>query len=493
MSEKLLLAIDIGTTNSKGALVTEGGRTVASVSCRHQVSYPHPGWAEHDAEQVWWADVLKICRSLLSQKGVSAKDIVSIGISALTPAILPLDQEGNPLRPAMLYGLDTRATAEIGLLNDILGEQFAYQANLRPIIPKSPAPKILWIKRNEPEVFRRAAWFVGVPSYLVYKLTGKMVADYGCYKLAGLPFSLRRFGWDPDACAACGITPDRLPELHFATELAGTVTKEAALATGLAEGTAVAVSTGDYPADSLSYGTRFLGMPQISYGSCVGVNNGNDPAAILFPDYKTDWEMEALPGGSMANGCQNIDWMISILSGAGAKERISDDELLRLAAQVPPGANGLTLLPYFNGEKMPVSDPNARGVIYGLQMKHTHADLYKAALEGIAYAVRHILSLKSEVTAKEAFVVGGGTRIPLLLQTVSDVTGFRQIALARYNGALAGDAFIAGMACGMFRRREEINAWVETLPPVEPRPECKEVYDRGFQTYLELYQRLKGL
>lgn len=493
MSTKLLLAIDIGTTNSKGALITEDGRAVVSYSCRHAVSYPRPGWAEHDAEQVWWTDVLKLCRELLATDGVSAKDIVSVGISALTPAILPMDRTGEALAPAMLYSLDTRATQEIGLMNEALGEDFARQANLRPIVPKSPGPKILWIKRNEPELFEKAAYFGGAPSYLVAKLTGKMVADYGCYKLAGLPFSLRSFGWDEQACAACGITPDRLPELRFATELAGTVTKEAARATGLLEGTAVAVSTGDYPADSLSYGTRFLGMPQISYGSCVGVNNGNDPAAILFPDYETDWEMEAMPGGSMANGCQTIDWMISILSGAGSAERLSDPQLEELVAGVPAGANGLMMLPYFNGEKAPFVDPDARGVIYGLQMKHTQADFYKAALESVGYAVRHILSLKPEVTAKDAFVVGGGTRIPQLLQTVSDVTGFRQIALARYNGALAGDAFIAGMACGMFHSREEINAWVETLPPVEPRPEYQDVYDRGFQTYLELYRRVKGL
>lgn len=493
MSTKLLLAMDIGTTNSKGALITEDGRTVASCSCRHAVSYPRPGWAEHDAEQVWWADFLKLCRQLLSCDGVDVGEIAAVGISALTPAILPMDREGNALAPAMLYGLDTRATEEIGLMNEALGEDFARRANLRPIVPKSPGPKILWIKRNAPEVFEKAAYFGGAPSYLVMKLTGKMVADYGCYKLAGLPFSLRSFGWDEQACAACGITPDRLPELKFATELAGTVTREAARVTGLPEGTAVAVGTGDYPADSLSYGTRFLGMPQISYGSCVGVNNGNDPAAILFPDYRTDWEMEAMPGGSMANGCQTIDWMISLLSGASGAGRLSDEQLEQLVSAVPAGANGLMMLPYFNGEKTPFVDPDARGVIYGLQMKHTQADLYKAALESVGYAVRHNLSLKPEVTCREAFVVGGGTRIPQLLQTVSDVTGLRQIALARYNGALYGDAFIAGMACGMFRRREEIDAWVETLPPVEPREENKAVYDRGFQTYLELYQRVKGL
>jgi len=488
MNRDLLLAVDIGTTNSKGALITKEGEMIASAFCRHQVSHPYPGWAEHDAENVWWKEFLSICTQLLETEGVSAQDIVSVGISTLTPAVLPVDKQFMPLRPAMLYGLDTRATKEIDDLNQGLGEQYIFDANMRPIEQKSPAPKILWLKNHEPEVFQKTAYFIGAPTYLVYQLTGRIVADYGCYKLAGLPFSLKSFGWDEGACKACGITVDQLPELKFATESAGTITKAAARATGLSEGTTVAVGTGDYLADSLSYGTQFLGMPKISYGSCVGVNNGNDPAAILFRGYQTDWALEAIPGGSMTNGCVTIDWMISLISGLGAPNRIDNAVLEKLANEVPAGANGITMLPYFNGEKVPFSDPQAKGLIFGLRMSHTQADLYKASLESIAYAIRHVLSLKTDGAAQEAFVVGGGTKIPMLLQTVSDVTGFRQTALKSYNGSLVGNAFIAGVAHGMFLERAEINQWVTTAEAIEPRKELKEVYDRGFQRFLDLYK-----
>lgn len=488
MKRQLFLAMDLGTTNSKGALISTEGVSIASASRRHTVSHPHPGWAEHDAEAVWWAEFVSICRELLDTPGVSKDEILAVGISTLTPAVLPVDKDFRPLRPAMLYGLDTRATQEIADLNEILGPQYSYHENMHPIEPKSPAPKILWLRRHEPEVFQKTAYFVGAPTYLVHRLTGQVVADYACYKLAGFPFSLRSFGWDENVCKACGISVSQLPVLKFATELAGTITREAAQATGLPEGAAVAVGTGDYPADSLSYGTQFLGLPKISYGSCVGVNNGNDPAAILFPDYETDWAMEAVPGGSMSNGCATIDWMISLLSGHGQNTRIPDVELERMANAVPAGANGIIMLPYFNGEKVPIADPKACGMLYGLRMGHTHADLYKAALESIGYAVRHILSLKPDITRREAFVVGGGTRMPMLLQTVSDVTGFRQIALSSYNGSLLGDAFLAGVACGVFQKRDEINRWVTTKAPYEPRPELKEIYDRQFEIYLELYR-----
>lgn len=489
MNRELLLAIDIGTTNSKGALFTPDGKIAASASCRHQVSHPNTDWAEHDAEQVWWKEFLSICKTLLSIDNVSAKDIVSVGISSLSPALVPVGKQGKPLRPAMLYSLDTRAGQEITDLNRELGEEYSLEANKRPMSAKSTGPKMLWIKRNEPEVFEKAAYYMGTVTFLVHRLTGNVVADYGCYKLAGLPFSLKLFGWDEKACAACGIKMEQLPKLKFATETAGTVTEEAARITGLAAGTPVAVGTADFLAETLSYGTHFLGMPQISYGTCIGVDNGNDHAAILFDDFVPDVNKPGIPGGSMSNGCANLDWMTSIISGVDPKTKVSNEKLNEFINSVPAGANGITILPYFNGEKTAVVDPDAKGVIFGLRMSHTQADLYKAMQEGLAYAIRHVLSLNTEAQdVKDAVVMGGGTMIPMFLQTVSDVTGLRLTTLESYNGSLVGDAFIAGMACGMFSKRDEINPWVKTSRTVEPRTELKEIYDQKFRFYLELYK-----
>ena len=490
MSRELLLGIDIGTTNAKGALVTPAGEIVAETSIRHAVSYPQPGWAEHDAQKVWWHDFVQLCRTLLGRDDVEASQVAGVSVSTLTPAVQAVDADFEPLYPAILYGLDNREAAETEELGEILGKDFSQKENLRPLLQKCPACKILWMKKHEPEIFSKTRYFMGAPSYLVYRLTGVLVADYACYKLAGLPFSLKKMGWHEEACAACGISVDQLPPLRFATERAGEVTAEAAAQTGLLQGTPVAVGTGDYPADSLSYGTRFLGMPQISYGSCVGVNNGSDPAALLFTDYETDWEMEAMPGGSMANGCVNIDWMRGILSGKDETQKLTNEDLEEMLRSIPAGSEGLIMLPYFNGEKAPFMDPDAKGVMYGLTLKHTKGHLYKASLESIGYAVRHILSLRTPDGKNEAFVVGGGTQIPGLLQTVSDITGYRQTALANHNGAVVGDAFIAGMACGMFTRRDQIDPWVKVMPTVEPNPAYRTLYDQGFETYRWIYQRL---
>jgi len=488
MNKKLLLAIDIGTTNSKGALFALDGDVVASASRRHAVYNPHEGWAEHDAEQVWWKELQEICRELINSDGISASDILSVGISSLNPALVPVDGQGKALYPAMLYGLDRRAVQEVADLTDELGAYLEEQGEGK-ITPLSIGPKILWLKRNEPEIFQKAAYFIGVPTFLVWRLTGSIVTDIACNTISGVPFSKKRLVWDEIMCRACGITADRLPELRFASECAGVVTEEASACTGLLAGTPVAVGTGDFPAEYLSYGTNFSKMKKISFGTTSGVNFGNDPSAALFKNYSPATRRNNVPGGSMSNGCSTIDWVLSMISGVGAEKHIDNQMRYEMANNSPAGANGVTILPYLNGEKNPFLDPGAKGMIFGLRTGHTQADLYKAALESLSYSIRHMIAVHSpEDIEKEAVVIGGGTRMPMLLQTVSDVTGYRLIKLKNHYGALAGGAFIAGMAGGVFSKQEDINSWVKIDETIEPRSELKEVYDQGYQTYIDLYK-----
>jgi xylulokinase len=487
MNRKLLLAIDIGTTNSKGALFTLDGNAVAFASRRHAVRNPREGWAEHDAEQVWWKDLREICGELTGAENISASDIVSVGISSLNPALVPVDGQGKALCPAMLYGLDRRAVQETADLAEELGAYLEERGEGR-ISPLSIGPKILWLKRHEPEVFRQAAYFVGVPTFLVWRLTGSIVTDIACNTISGVPFSRNRLVWDETMCRACGIAADRLPALRFATERAGAVTKGASACTGLLEGTPVAVGTGDFPAEYLSYGTNFSKTKKISLGTTVGVNFGNDPSPGLFNTYSAATRRINAPGGAMSSGCSSIDWVLSMISGVGADARIGDATLCEMAGASPAGANGITVLPYLNGEKNPFLDPGAKGMIFGLRTGTTRADLYKASLEGLAYAIRHMIAVHSPGdSAKEAIVIGGGTRMPMLVQTVSDVTGYSLIKLKDHYGSLAGGAFIAGMAGGVFSKQDDINSWVKIDETVEPRSELEEIYSRGFQTYRDLY------
>ncbi|MDR1801448.1 MAG: hypothetical protein LBQ95_06390 [Lachnospiraceae bacterium] len=490
MGKELLLAIDIGTTNLKGALFSVDGKVIAAASRRHQVSRRFEGYAEHDAEGIWWREFCDICAELLKSDGIEAKDIISVAFSSLSPALLPVDADGKALYPAILYGLDKRAVPEIKELNDEFRE---YCGGGDAAGELSTGPKILWLYRNEPEIFKKAAYFVGAPSFMVYRLTGEMVADYGCYRIGRLPFNNAILDWDDKMCEACKITRDKLPRLMYATERAGLITKEAAALTGLIEGTPVAVGTGDFLAEKLSFGTKFNSTIQFTFGTTVGIDFGNDFCTILFPDFDPNNQKKTIRGGAMSNGCSTIDWVISLISGIDSK-RVDDDKLNELLELCAPGANGIIILPYLNGEKNPMVDPDAKGMIFGLQARHTAADLYRASLESLAYSMRHMLTERApNLEIKEAAVMGGGVKIPGLLQAVSDVTGFNLTKLETVTGTLVGGAFIAGMACGLFNKREDIDSWIKVADYITPRPEFAEIYERGFDKYRKLYESTKDI
>lgn len=481
MNDTLLLAIDVGTTNTKAALFRPDGSVACTASRRHSVSCPKEGYAEHDAQKVWWAETVAVCQEVTGFPGVDAANIRAVAVSALSPAMVPMDKNGNALRPAMLYNLDRRAVKEL--------EELKQRFELGPL---SIGPKILWLKRNEPEVFAKAAYFAGAPSYVVYKLTGAMVADHAAYTINSTPYDARNMRWDEEMCAACGITTDQLPELKFGSEIGGYVTAEAARLTGLKEGTPVATGTGDFPAECCSFGTIYAHSIRLTFGTTVGVNFGFNSSDPLFRNYDYETSRAARPkrrGGAMPNGCSTVDWAIGLISGAEG-QRLSDAALQKLYESTPAGANGLMLLPFLNGGNgAPLNYPAAKGMLFGLETKHSHGDIYRAALEGLAYSIRMLLDPQPG-DKMEAAAMAGGIRIPGLLQVVSDVTGYTLTPVTAFNNALVGDAFLAGMACGMFTSLEDINPWIRTGEVVRPNPANKAVYDAGYEKFVKLCDTL---
>lgn len=478
MNDQFLLAIDIGTTNTKAALFKPDGTVVCTASRRHKVSSPREGFAEHDAEVIWWAETVEVCREITNTEGVDPACIRAIGISSLSPALLPVDSNGDALYPAMLYNLDRRSVNEMRQLSE------TFQVG-----PLSTGPKILWLKKNVPEIFEKAAYFIGTPSFIVHKLTGSMVADHAAHTIAGMPYDQKNMRWDEEMCAACGITPERLPKLCYGSEIGGYVTAKAAALTGLKEGTPVTVGTGDFPAECCSFGTVYAHSIRLTFGTTVGVNFGFNSSDPLFRDYDFETSLAARPkrrGGAMPNGCSTVDWVVGLLSGPMAENRIPDSVLQQLYENTPAGSNGLMILPFLNGGNgAPLNKPEAKGALVGLETKHSHGDIYRAALEGLAYSIRMLLDPKPG-DKLEAVAMAGGIRIPGLLQVVSDVTGFTLTPLIAFNNALIGDAFLAGMACGMFKSLEDINPWIRTGEVVRPNPANKAIYDAGFEKFAEL-------
>lgn len=266
MPHDLLIGIDIGTSSSKGVLVSPQGTILARASRSHETSYPHPGWFEHDAETVWWQDFLELSRELVEAAGESS--IAGLGVSGIGPVLLPADANGRPLRPAILYGVDTRASREIAELTAEFGAEAILERGGTPLSSQAVGPKWRWLARNEPEVYERTELFLMASSYLVHQLTGEYVLDHHSASQCDPMYDLRQADWAHDWAEA--VAPGlELPRLAWSTEVAGYVTAKAAAETGLPQGLPVTAGTIDAWAEATSVNVTAPGDTMVMYGTTM--------------------------------------------------------------------------------------------------------------------------------------------------------------------------------------------------------------------------------
>lgn len=497
-----LMGIDIGTTTSKGVITTPEGRIIASAGFEHDISRPYPDRAEHDADQVWWGDFVRVCRLLLEKSQVEPRSIAAVSCSTMYPTLLPVDRDGRPLRPGILYGIDRRAPKEIELLRERLGEEYCLRTSGNGLSTQSIAPKILWLQNNEPEVFAATHKYLNASAYITYRLTGRYCIDHGSASLGGVPYCLAENRWDDASLEVLGVRRDQLPELVWADENIGCVSGCAAAETGLAEGTIVAPGTGDHVTESLSQGYICPGAASISYGTTFGTDVCMD-RLLTCPGISTSltcFKGLYTLGGGMLNGCSLTRWFRDNLAvfDDGEKSAAGFEPYARLdqdAARIPAGCDGLLALPYFSGEKIPFFDAGARGVLLGLKLQHTRAHIYRALMESVAFSVRHTLECiqSAGFQVEQVISTGGGTSGSLWTQIVSDVTGLKQQVLKASHGSPMGAAFLGGLVSGVICDRREILRWNETERRVEPDLSLKPLYDQRYQVFRELYSRTQDL
>jgi xylulokinase len=488
------LGIDVGTYESKGVLVDAEGRILAQAARRHELIVPQPGWAEHRPEQDWWADVVWLCSRLLSDSGLAASDIKAIRVSAIGPCLLPVDGAGAPLMNAVLYGIDTRAAREVEELTAEIGGDAIFAFSGNALTSQAVGPKILWLKRNRPDVYAGAHKLLNATSFLVHRLTGRFVADpYSASNVAPL-YDFGRMAWS-DTLAPQVTDLAKLPDIAWTTDIAGGVTWRAAEETGLAAGTPAIVGTIDAAAEAISVGVVDEGETMLMYGSTVfAIRVGHARltdrrlwhARWLFPG-----EYACMAGLSTSGALTR--WFANQL----ARDLAPDESMAALAAEAeasPPGARGLVMLPYFSGERTPIHDPHAKGTILGLTLAHTRADLYRALLEGIAYATNHTFETYAEAGAPldRIVSVGGGLRNRIWAQATSDVSGFSQRVRQISVGAAYGDAFLARLALGGVPK-SSIKNWNPGAYTINPSLDDAAVYRRRYVAFRELYPRIRDL
>ena len=436
---------------------------------------------EHDPEDDWWNGVVVVCRELLSHRSIN---VVGVGVSGIGPCVVPCDANDRPLRPAILYGIDSRASAEVDELTHLLGADVIIERCGSALSSQALGPKLLWLSRNEPDVWSKTCRWHMASTFVVARLTGCWVLDHHSASQCDPLYDLDRSDWNSDWSDA--VAPGLpMPPLAWAGEIVGTVGAAGCESTGIPIGTPVIAGTIDAWAEAASVGVRAPGDLMLMYGSTmflISVSNERSPVSHLWNTRGVDPGSLTVAAGTATAGSV-VDWVRRLTT-------LSFDTLCDEASLVDAGSEGLLFLPYFAGERTPIMDPKARGVIIGLTLAHSRAHLYRAALEGIAFGLRQIFDSLPHDSQTRGVAVGGGTRDRLWPQIVSDVCGITQLLPTETIGASYGDTLLVAEALGLTPAR---TSWTRAAATLEPVESLRLRYDKLYSLYGLLYPQTRDL
>ncbi len=497
------LGIDVGTYETKGVIIDERCNIIADATAKHGMENPKPNYFEHDAEKVWWHDICAVSKELLSKSGIKNNEIKAMGVSALNACVVPVDEECRPLRKAILYGIDARADAEIEFIEKYYGDERCNQLfNGRPLCSSDCMPKILWIKNNEPDIYKKTFKFLTSSSYITAKLTGSYVIDRFLALSSFAPCYRSDLSLDGELCEELYCRPDQLAEGRETTDVVGHITKTAANETGLAEGTPVITGTDDSGAEAISTGVTKPGDLMIQLGSTCYIIYCSDKMVTDERIWSEDYIIPgtfSIDGGTNAAGALT-KWLRDTIypdfldkqdnTGIDAYAMMAEN-----AKDIPAGSGGVVTLPYFAGERTPINDQNAKGVIFGLQLHHTRAHIYRSALEGVAYSIAQHIDIMEEHGLKidKLTAVGGGTKNPLWLQIIADVTGHTVCTADVTIGASYGDAMMSAIGVGCIKSYAELSNYIKPGAVLEPNPDNYKTYKHLKEIYGKLYSSTKEL
>lgn len=500
MKKSYLMGIDIGTSACKVAVFDRQGQVLAAASGDYPVYYPREGWAEQDPEE-WWSAVCGAVRQVLQKADVRPEEIAGVGIDGQSWSAIAIDKDGKVLTNTPIW-MDTRAQSICDRLNEDIGADKIFRVAGNSLQPSYTTAKILWYKENLPEVYRKTHKILQSNSYIAFKLTGQSSQDlsqgYGLHC-----FDMRTGQWDEEMCKKLGIPREFLPEIVPSDQIIGTVTKKAAEESGLAEGTPVAAGGLDAACGTLGAGVIHAGETQEQGGQAGGMSicmeqYQADPHLILgFHVIPGKW---LLQGGTTGGGGvmrwferEFADYERLMKEQTGVS---SLDQLNEIAEKVDPGCDGLVFLPYMAGERSPIWDPHAKGVFYGLDFSKTKGHMVRACMEGVAFSLRHNLETAEKAGAEADILraMGGSANSLLWTQIKSDITGKAMAVPASDTATTLGAALLAGVGTGFYEDYEEaVSQTVKVTRTHHPDPEKKAVYDKNYETYLELYRSLSGL
>lgn len=485
----LYIGIDLGTSASKFLLVDEVGRVLNTVTKEYPLSFPRPGWSEQDPAH-WWQACLAGVPELLA--GFDAKQVAGIGVGGQMHGLVALDAAGNVLRPAILWN-DGRTAAQVDYLNETVGNDklSAWTGNIA--FAGFTAPKLLWMRQNEPDLFARIAKILLPKDYLVYRLTGVHATDYSDAS-GTLLLDVAHKRWSSEMLDLCGVAEAQMPTLFDSWQPVGTLTAAAATALGLPTDVVVCAGAGDNAAAAIGTGTVGEGRCNISLGTSGTVFISSeqfrvDPHNALHAFAHADGGFHLMGCMLSAASC-NKWWMEDILHDgdyAAAQEAIVPEKL---------GRSHVFYLPYLMGERSPINDTNARAVFLGMTMDTTRADMTQAMLEGVAFALRDSVEVARSLglDISRSTLCGGGSRSPLWRTILANVLGIPLDLPATEQGPGYGAALLALVACGRYRNVAEVSrAMLHIQATVQPDPELTALYDARYAEFKQIYPACRPL
>jgi xylulokinase len=459
-----LVGLDVGTSGVKAVAVTPDGELMVTAEEGYPLSTPHPGWSEQDPE-----DWLRSSETALSRLRV---DALRVGLSGQMHGLVCLDERDRVLRPAILWN-DQRTGAECAEIEERLGlERLIFLTGNRAL-PGFTAPKLLWLRRHEPDVYARIRRITLPKDYVRLRLTGEWAIDVADAS-GTLLFDVARRSWSDEVLAALDIPREWLPPVHESTEIAGAGDQQsAALGVGVIGPGTVSVVLG-------TSGVVLAALPRYAHDRLARVH----AFCHAVPD---TWEAM----GVMLNAAGSLRWFRDALAPTSTFDELTTD-----ADRWVPGAEGLTFLPYLQGERTPHADPDARGVFAGLSVRHDRGALVRSVLEGVAYGLRDSFELLKElgIAPTTGRVSGGGARSDVWLEIVASVLGLPLERTAVEEGSAYGAALLAGVAEGVFTdAAEAVAACVHVRETVEPNLDWVPAYEAGYARFRALYPAVRGV
>lgn len=483
----LYIGVDLGTSSVKLLLMEGQGKIVNTVTREYPLYFPNPGWSEQKPED-WWKETIEGIKELT--KDFDKSQVAGISFGGQMHGLVILDENDEVIRPAILWN-DGRTTKETDYLNTVIGKDklSKYTANIA--FAGFTAPKILWVKANEPENFKKIKKIMLPKDYLAYKLSGTHCTDVS--DASGmLLMDVKNKCWSKEMLTICDITEEQLPKLYESYEVVGNLKKDVAEELGFSESCKIVAGAGDNAAAAIGTGTVGEGRCNISLGTSgtifissekFGVDENNALHAFAHADGHYH-----LMGCMLSAASCNKWWMDEII---GTKNYADEQAAIKTL-----GENHVFFLPYLMGERSPHNDPNARGTFIGMTMDTTRADMTQAVLEGVAFAIRDSFEIAKSlgVHIERTKICGGGAKSPLWKKIIANVLNVEVEVIETEEGPSYGGALLAAVACGEFKSIEEaVSTVVKVRETIKPEAELVSKYEDRYEKFRQIYPTVKAL